>query len=229
MNSKEIDKIIDSTHRAIIDVEASVPAGINGNNNNSNPNHPRNWDNDRFFEYARRWIFEFAQMTEWQDNPKAGPQLKAYPDLYKKLASFPEPFLKECLRYRVTVERIDHWLKLTPEERYQEKKKNNIWHDTNVFMLYGNSYAAPDKPGCASDTGCIPECKYYEPTGSISDGEVLDWYRNEIGNRTYEQLRQENNLFIQEYVDLLRKQASALPTYAQISADYYPSLDDLNV
>ncbi len=62
----------------------------------------------------------------------------------------------------------------------------------------------------------------------MSDEEILDWYRKEIGNRTYEQLRQENSVFIQEYAELLKKQASTLPANTRITEDYYPSIENSN-
>jgi hypothetical protein len=156
------------------------------------------------------------------------PKFSERRDLVEKLAKWPEPFLNECVRYKTQIEDIDRWLARTPEERYQMIKKNNIWHDTGVYMLYGNSHATSDKPGCAQDTGCIPECKYYLATGRIEDDEVLSWYRKEIGDRTYEQLKAENSVFMQEFIEYLQKQANELPANFVINDYWYiPSITHL--
>ena len=228
MTTKDLNKIIENTHHNLVDVEASVSTTTNNNGSNDNPNHPRNWSDQRRFDYARKWILEFARVTIWRDNDKACPRFSEHKDLVAKLNSFPEPFLLECVRYKTQTEDIDRWLKLTPEERYQRKKKNNIWHDTGVYMLYGNSYATSDKPGCAQDTGCIPECKYFEDSGRIEDDEVLEWYHKEIGNRIYEQLKHENSVFIQEFIEYLKKQADELPaTFITNEYWYIPSIAHL--
>ena len=187
-------------------------------------------DNDRFRTYAERWILELARKTQWRDNPKSGPQITAYPDLCRKLASFPEPFLKEWVRYQTTKDSIDGWFKLTSEQRYQ-KRKSEWSSQCSVHMRYGNSYAAPDLPGCTSqrDAGCIPECEYYPANGSIDDEELLSWYANILEGRTYEQLKKDNDIFIQDFIKLLKKQANETPAAARAVFDqnYYPQLEDI--
>ena len=231
MNNRDLDKLIDVTHKNLIDVEASIPSS----NNTINTNHPSRWTDQQYSDYARKWIYEFAHMISWRDNDKAMPRLTDYPELYAKLAGFPESFLKDCLRYRTTLEQVDGWLKLTPTERYQQKKKEWASRECSVWHKYGNWYnAPPDKTGCAASSEnergvCVPECEYYEPTGSISDEEVLSWYTKEIGDLTYEQLKHDNTLFLQDFITLLKKQASELPANVHGSEDYYPRLEDLSL
>jgi hypothetical protein len=90
---------------------------------------------------------------------------------------------------------------------------------------------APEKPGCSQDKGCIEECLYYLDTGSIDDQEVLSWYRDIIGDRTYDQLKIDNDHFLQSLAKLLKKQAHELPTNSPFRKDYYkeyyPSIMDL--
>jgi hypothetical protein len=202
--NKIIDKIIDSVHKKLVDVEASVP-GNNGNRND--PNHPANWDDNRFPEYAKQWIREFARVVRFRDSDKTGRTYKDNQDLIEKLASlgFEEEFLQYCVRYQTQIEHLDSWLKQTSAQRYQRKKKYWQSHDCSVWKRYGNWYNGPPAlVGCAASNNnergvCIPECEYYPDTGSISDEEVLSWYYKEIGDRTYEQLKDENSQFIQRY------------------------------
>ena len=58
---------------------------------------------------------------------------------------------------------------------------------------------------------------------------VLSWYYKEIGDRTYEQLKDENSQFIQRYTRALKRQAKALPANTIFTEDYYPSIENLSV
>jgi hypothetical protein len=209
-------------------------AGQDGSGNGEGGNnigHPTNWDDDQYITFAKRWIQELARMTEWRDNPKADPPFSSEKELVERLATFPEPFLQECVRYRTAIEYIEPWLKLGQEQRYQKAKQEWSEHDCSVDKLYGNTYASPEKPGCSQDDGCIPECRYYAVTGTVQDDEVLTWYRDIIGDRTYEQLKTDNNQFLQDFAKLLKKQASELPTNTPYRRDYfevyYPSIMDI--
>jgi hypothetical protein len=170
-------------------------------------------------------------MTSWRDNDKAWPPFASDKDRVEKLGSIPEPVLQECVRYQTTVEQINGWLKLSPEQRYQKRKKDWFSHDCSVHTRYGNYYASQEKPGCSSDYGCIEGCRYYFDTGSIDGEEVLSWYKDIIGDRDYEQLRRDNEQFLQEFANLLKKQANGLPMNIPYRKDYYneyyPSIMDM--
>jgi hypothetical protein len=215
MNNKDLTKAIDQTLRNLVDVETSVPTN---SNSSGNLNHPSNWSEQRLIDYALEQVITLARLAEWRDNPKADPPFRGYEDIPLSderqrevdwIDGTPNEFLYDCIRYKIQIEEIDPWLKLTPEQRYQERKKDLLWHECSVWTRYGNCYASPDKPGCSQDLGCIEECRYYEPTGSISDEEVLSWYSKEIGNIGYDQLKHENDELLQAVIKEVKRQAKA--------------------
>ena len=221
-----MDKFYTKLNNAI-DKKLSGLGGPDGNSSN-NCSHPCNWNDDQYIEFAKRWIHELGRMTEWRDG-KGVPAFAADPARVEKLADIPEPVLRDCVRYRVTDE-IDFWMMLTPERRYQQAKNEWSTHECSVSKRYGNTYASSEKPGC-SVHGCIEECIYYSDIGTIDDEELLSWYRGIIGDRTYEQLKRDNNEFVTEFAKLLKKQAGELPTNIPYKKDYfkeyYPSIMDL--
>ena len=190
--------------------------------------HPSNWDNDQYRVFAERWINELARMAQWRDG-KGCPRFDSDPARVEKLAGIPEDVLKDCVRYRVSVYDIDFWLRLTPEKRYQQAKKEWSTHECSVHRRHGHTHASTDKPGCSAE-GCIEECIYYPDTGTIDDETVLSWYRDTIGDRTYEQLKKDNNAFVTEFADMLKDKASKLPQNIPYQKDYfesyYPSIMD---
>lgn len=144
---------------------------------------------------AEEQVLKFASLTQWRDNPKASPPFRGYPDLPLSeerqlevdwIDSTPEEFLQACVRYKTQIEDIDPWVKLTLEQRYQRRKE---------------AEQRCDRSG------------YYEPTGRIEDEEVLDWYRKEIGNRTYEQLKTENDELMQAVIKEVKRQAKSYPNH----------------
>src|SRR5690242_4240480 len=200
-----------------------------GNSYNNSGNHPANWDDKRFFEYAEKWINEVAMMANWGDNPKAVPEFSTRRDLAGKLAEFPEPFLEDCVRYETTKQEIDMWLNLSPTERYQKKKREWSTHECSVSRRYGNTYSLQGKEGCTAlqDGGCVQECEYYSAVGSISDEEILGWYRDIVGDMSYQELKQYNTQFIQDFIKLLKRQAEDYPSNQSIPQNYYPSILDI--
>jgi hypothetical protein len=72
---------------------------------------------------------------------------------------------------------------------------------------------------------------YFEIVFLKDDQEVLSWYRDIIGDRTYDQLKIDNDHFLQSLAKLLKKQAHELPTNSAYRKDYYkeyyPSIMDL--
>jgi hypothetical protein len=78
-----------------------------------------------------------------------------------------------------TQEEYDYNLKcalaVSPEERYQDRKKMLIFHDSHKYMRGVN---ADDGYGCGSYPSyvgkCIPTCRYYPETGRIEDSEVIE-------------------------------------------------------
>jgi hypothetical protein len=77
-----------------------------------------------------------------------------------------------------TQEEYDYYLKsalaVPPEERYQDRKRMLMFHDSHKYMRGVN---ADDGYGCGSHPNyvgkCIPTCRYYPETGRIEDSEVI--------------------------------------------------------
>jgi hypothetical protein len=80
----------------------------------------------------------------------------------------------------ITQEELDWWLrqklKVSPEDRYQDKKKHWYLHESSWYVrVPHNGY---DGKGCdSSHGGCIPECRFYPKTGRIEDLEVIQKHR----------------------------------------------------
>lgn len=78
-------------------------------------------------------------------------------------------------------------LKISPEQRYQDKKANFLFHDLSCYMNHINDYDYNDDgslKGCTGE-GCVPECQYYPEYGRIEDEQVIQehkeyerYYRN---------------------------------------------------
>ena len=229
---KAIDRIIDQFHKKLVDVEAST----NGNGNTSNnPNHPANWTEQQYFDYAEKWVREFARVVKYRDSDKTSRSYKDNKDLIEKLSSldFEEEFLQLCVRYQTQIDKLDNWFNYTPAERYNKEKKSWVNHVCSCLQRYGNSSPMPDKWGChgspiSGESICVPECRYYEKYGTLEDDEILSWY-SELGDRTYEQLKDENTRFIQWFVKTIKRQANELPANIIATDYYYLSIDHLSV
>ena len=65
-------------------------------------------------------------------------------------------------------------LRISPEQRYQQKKENWLFHDSSY---YARGLEAYDGFGCNQFTDCVPECRYYPKLGSIEDEEVIKEHR----------------------------------------------------
>jgi hypothetical protein len=80
----------------------------------------------------------------------------------------------------ITQEELDWWLrqklKVSPEDRYQDKKKHWYLHESSWYLrVPHNGY---DGKGCdSSHGGCVPECRFYPKTGRIEDLEVIQKHR----------------------------------------------------
>src|SRR5262249_21062748 len=137
-SNERLKKLIDSVHKKLVNVESSsTPATAESRITKYNPNHPRNWTDQQYFDYAEKWISQFDHMVNWRDNDKACPPFSEERDLVVRLNSFSEQFLQNCARYDLAKHTIDYWLKLTPEERYQRMRKDFWSHETSVYMRYG--------------------------------------------------------------------------------------------
>jgi hypothetical protein len=92
----------------------------------------------------------------------------------------------------ITQEELD-WslrqqLKVSPEERYQDKKKHwyshelSYWHQT-ILHDTGKAVDTIKEYGCGKSNvkveggWCVPECRYYPQTGRIEDSEVIQKHR----------------------------------------------------
>ena len=72
MTNRDPNKSIDSAHKVLVDVKSSKGIDTGGND------HPNNWTEQQLEKYAEEKVLEFAQLTEWRDNPKAGPPFRGY-------------------------------------------------------------------------------------------------------------------------------------------------------
>ena len=77
----------------------------------------------------------------------------------------------------ITQDESDYYLKMnlrvSPEERYQDKKKAWYFHESSWYMHHNNGYGGQ---GC-SNCKCIPECRYYPEYGRIEDEEVIQRHK----------------------------------------------------
>jgi hypothetical protein len=77
----------------------------------------------------------------------------------------------------ITQDESDYYLKMSlrvsPEERYQDKKKAWYFHESSWCMRHDNGY---DGRGC-NNGKCIPECRYYLKSGRIEDEEVIQRHK----------------------------------------------------
>ena len=89
--------------------------------------HMDEWN--KIMSYLRERVIEAGITTE--------------PELIQEV----DKFVEYCRQLYLDPDK-QSWLKLTPEERYQRKKKDWSSHECSVHMRYGNWYAIPDKPGC---------------------------------------------------------------------------------
>jgi hypothetical protein len=99
-------------------------------------------------------------------------------------------FTYEDVYDTITQEELD-WqlrqqLKVSPEDRYQHEKKH--WYSHELSYLHqikdentGKYVDIIKEYGCGryenNPRGCVPECRYYSPTGRIEDSEVIQRHR----------------------------------------------------
>ena len=73
-------------------------------------------------------------------------------------------------------------LRMTPEQRYQRKTSNFLYHDLSCYMRKPGE----EDHGCTG-TGCIPECRFYPETDRIEDEKVIEEH-----SKLVESYRQKN-------------------------------------
>jgi len=133
-------------------------------------------DNQQQIErYVKLQMYDTGYLVAWRDKMNAVPNLEDTPNA-KRLEGISERDLQKCLAYHERINReelLKYWLSMSPEERYNERKKNWLYHELNVYRLHGNAHSTSDKPGCTSDS-CIIECRYYRAIGKITDEEIYE-------------------------------------------------------
>jgi hypothetical protein len=75
--------------------------------------------------------------------------------------------------------RLKSLLRISPEQRYQDEKKNFLFHDLSCYMNDINDHDYNDDgslKGCTGE-GCVPECRFYPEYGRIEDDEVIQEHR----------------------------------------------------
>jgi hypothetical protein len=86
----------------------------------------------------------------------------------------------ECVYDSITQDELDYYLKrklrVPPEQRYQDKKKNWFFHESS-WCSRGLDATGYDGQGCNQFTGCISDCKFYLPDGRIEDDEVIQEHK----------------------------------------------------
>jgi hypothetical protein len=84
----------------------------------------------------------------------------------------------ECVHDSITQDELDYYLKaklrVHPEQRYQDQKKEPWFHESSWNKRGVNGY---DGQGCNQFTSCVPECRYYQETGRIEDEEVIQEHK----------------------------------------------------
>jgi LPS sulfotransferase NodH len=99
-------------------------------------------------------------------------------------------FTYEDVYDTITQEELDYFLKqrlkISPEERYQHAKKRWYMHESSYLHQTrdentGKAVDIIKEYGCGryenNPRGCVPECRYYNPTGRIEDSEVIQKHR----------------------------------------------------
>ena len=79
---------------------------------------------------------------------------------------------------------------VTPEQRYQVKKREWFSHNssTGTWYVWANK-TRYDNEGCCSSDKCVPECRFYQETGRIEDDEIIAEHQKYV-----DKLRQENKI-----------------------------------
>lgn len=132
-------------------------------------------DQRQMERYVKQQMYDIGYLVAWRDKMNAVPKLEDTPN-FERLEGIIEQDLQRYLAYYEQVSReelLKYWLSMSPEERYNERKKNWLSHELNVYRLYGNAHSSPDKPGCTSDS-CVQECRYYGASGKITDREIYE-------------------------------------------------------
>jgi|SRR5215213_1680445 len=70
--------------------------------------------------------------------------------------------------------------KWSPEQLYQELKKRWYLHPYSWYMLQETVDLKPQEYSitCSGMTGCIKECRFYEPEGGIEESELQQMIRS---------------------------------------------------
>jgi len=96
-----------------------------------------------------------------------------FPDENKELDAFNERLMgaEEKVAAAVTTTNTESW---SPEELYQQLRARWYFHPYSWFMLQYTIDLRPEeyKMTCNGVTGCIKECRFYEPEGRIEPAEL---------------------------------------------------------
>jgi|SRR5918992_4948443 hypothetical protein len=125
-------------------------------------------------------------------------------DLYKRR-------LKETLK-NLDVDKFEADLnrEWTPEQWYQELKKRWYFHPYSWYMLQETVELTPEEHNllCNGHTGCIPECRFYEPEGKIEPEELqlmittlekfVEWKQRPCDPKTCKSARHKHELQLQQ-------------------------------
>jgi hypothetical protein len=133
-------------------------------------------------EIERRFAeLQRARAKERYGPVRTGDNLLTYVDLWDE----------------VTDEEIDYYmrkaLEVPPEQRYQIAKKNPPYHESTWTSrgihnektdyeydtsrgYYVRKPGYNGEKGCNKNTGCVPDCRFYPPTGRIEGDEVIAKY-----------------------------------------------------
>jgi hypothetical protein len=147
----KIDRYIKAVARRLDNVIANSNGDRNGNSHN---------DDDLI-------IYDDEYYIDRGDFP---PRFAYYRHVTKKL-NLPHEFV-------VTSDELNYGMKgmlrMSPEDRYQSKKANFLFHDLSCYMRK----LGEEDYGCTG-AGCIPECRYYPKYGRIEDEELIEEYRKD--------------------------------------------------
>lgn len=137
-----LNKEIDSLHKNVISIEFKRGIKSDSQSNiNSAPNTELTLTEEQK-EKALRRVHDIGNLVSWRDNEFALPQLKNIPHLYKQLEGITEQDLRYCRAYYNQVNRecaLKKWLPLTPAERYQKYKRDNLAHGHGLLDEYAKA------------------------------------------------------------------------------------------
>jgi hypothetical protein len=122
-------------------------------------NHPEivNPDGKVMQETEAQIQARFAKLREARAKKTNKFGDKTYEDVWDNITKEEEDYYRQKRR------------EYDPAQRYQDEKEEPLFHDSSWDVRGLDGY---DGQGCNQFTGCVPGCRYYEPTGRVEFEEI---------------------------------------------------------